>query len=149
MRLTLFVTAAFAVAAPAFAAEVVPVQEFRSVELRGGGAVAVVPGPAERVTIVEGSSQFTHMRVERDGQLRIDTCDERCPPNYRLRVEIRRHNPVGDTLFLGGRVTRKWAEDERHLVELALHAENQDGELSARGTAVVELPSRDGVSSRG
>ena len=65
----------------------------------------------------------------------------------RLRVEIRRHNPVGDTLFLGGRVTRKWAEDERHLVELALHAENQDGELSARGTAVVELPSRDGVRS--
>jgi len=100
MRLTLFVTAAFAVAAPTFAAEIVSVPQFRSVELRGGGAVTVVPGPAERVTIVEGSSQFTHMRVERDGQLRIDTCDERCPPNYRLRVEIQ--SPIVPDLAIAG-----------------------------------------------
>jgi acyl dehydratase len=60
----------------------------------------------------------------------------------RLRVEIRRHNPVGDTLFLGGRVIRKWIDAERHRVELELRAENQDGELSARGTAIVELPAR-------
>ena len=79
-------------AARAAAAEVVPVPQFRSVELRGGGSVTVVPGPVQRVTIVEGSSQFTHMRVERDGQLRIDTCDERCPPVYRLRVEIQSPN---------------------------------------------------------
>lgn len=89
MRLMLsLVTAAVAIAAPALAAEVVQVPQFRSVELRGGGAVTIVPGPVQRVTIIEGSSQFTHMRVEREGQLRIDTCDERCPPLYRLRVEI-------------------------------------------------------------
>jgi len=86
MRFTPLVTAVLAFAAPAFAAEVVPVPQFRSVELRGGGALTVVPGPVERVTIVEGSSQFTHMRVEADGKLRIDTCDERCPRTYRLRV---------------------------------------------------------------
>jgi hypothetical protein len=89
MRLTLLVTAVLAMAAPAFAAEAVPVPQFRSVELRGGGAVTVVPGPAERVTIVEGSSQFTHMRVDENGKLVIDTCAERCPINYRMRVEIR------------------------------------------------------------
>ena len=93
MRSTfLLVTAGLTFAAPAVAAEVVPVPQFRSVELRGGGSVTVVPGPVERVTILEGSSQFTHMRVEGDGRLRIDTCDERCPPAYRLRVEIQSPN---------------------------------------------------------
>ena len=92
---------ALAAAAPAIATELVPVPGFRSVELRGGGAVTVVPGPAQRVMIVEGSSQFTHMRVERDGQLRIDTCDERCPPEYRLRVEIQSPR-VPDLAISGG-----------------------------------------------
>jgi len=81
-------TGVLAAAAPAFAAEVVPVPQFRSVELRGGGMVTVIPGPAERVIIREGSSQFTRMRVEEDGKLRIDTCNDRCPRLYRLRVEI-------------------------------------------------------------
>jgi hypothetical protein len=85
--LPLFVTA-FAASAPALALENVSVPQFNAVELRGGGVVTVVRGPTERVTILEGSSQFTHMRVENSGKLRIDTCDERCPQHYRLRVEI-------------------------------------------------------------
>jgi hypothetical protein len=79
---------ALAASAPVLATETVSVPAFRSVELRGGGNVSVIPGPVERVTIVEGSSQFTHMRVDYDGQLKIDTCNERCPQNYRLRVQI-------------------------------------------------------------
>ena len=67
MRILLVAVAVIAFASPAFAVEVVPVPQFRSVELRGGGVVTVVPGPAERVTIIEGSSQYTRMRVERDG----------------------------------------------------------------------------------
>src|SRR5436305_9101186 len=80
MRLTPLVTAALAVAATAFAVEVVPVPQFRSVELRGGGAVTVVPGPAERDTIVEGSSPFIYMRVGHEGTIRITTCDDSCYP---------------------------------------------------------------------
>ena len=72
---------------PAVAAESVPVPHFSSVELRGGGNVAVVPGP-ERVTIVEGSSRFTHIYVDRHGSLKIDVCKSECPRNYRLRVQI-------------------------------------------------------------
>src|SRR5207244_1486738 len=44
--------------------------------------------PAQRVTILEGSTQFTRLRLEREGQLKIDTCNDRCPQHYRLRVEI-------------------------------------------------------------
>ena len=80
--------AALLASAPALATEIVSVPQFHSVQLRGGGSVDVVPGPVERVTILEGSSQITHVYVERDGQLRIDACNERCPANYRLHVQI-------------------------------------------------------------
>ena len=92
--------AALAVAAPALATEVVPVGNFRSVQLMGGGIVSVVPGSVQRVTIVEGSSQFTRMRVEPNGKLKIMTCDERCPHTYRLRVVIQ--SPTVPDLGING-----------------------------------------------
>jgi acyl dehydratase len=56
--------------------------------------------------------------------------------------QVRRHNPVGDTLFINGHVVRTFVEDGRHLVEISQEARNQDDELSATGTGVVELPAR-------
>jgi hypothetical protein len=80
---------AFAMSAPALAgAEIVPVTNFHAVELRGGGEVSIVPGPVQRVTIVNGSTQFTTFRMRRDGQLQIDACNARCPRNYNLRIQI-------------------------------------------------------------
>ena len=60
----------------------------------------------------------------------------------RAQCQIRRHNPAGDTLLINGKVTRKYQEDGRCLVEIAQEARNQDDEQSATGTVVVELPSR-------
>lgn len=60
----------------------------------------------------------------------------------RATSQIRRHNPEGDTLFITGKVVRKFTDAERHLVEIAQEARNQDDELSAAGTGIVELPSR-------
>jgi hypothetical protein len=106
MRSTLpFFATAILIAAPALAAEVVPMTGFRSVELRGGGYVTVVPGAAQRVIIVEGSSQFTHMRVEPDGRLRIDACDERCPGHYRLQIEIQSPQVPALAVSGGGQIT--------------------------------------------
>ena len=79
---------ALVVAVPAVAAETVPVAAFDSVQLRGGGTLSVRPGPAQRVTIVSGSSQFTRIRVDNRGQLKIDACNDRCPRHYDLRIEI-------------------------------------------------------------
>jgi hypothetical protein len=82
-------TAAFLASAPALADEFVPVAHFDAVELRGGGGnVVVVPGPAERVRIVEGSSRFTRIYVDRNRSLKIDICNRECPHSYRLRVEV-------------------------------------------------------------
>lgn len=92
--------AALAISAPVLATEVVPVPQFRSIELRGGGNLTVVPGPAERVTILEGSTEFTHAYVDNEGKLIIDACNERCPRNYQLRVEI--HSPKVAALAVSG-----------------------------------------------
>ena len=64
------------------------------------------------------------------------------------KSRIRRHNPVGDTLFIKGDVVRKFVEDGRHLVEIVQEARNQDDELSASGSGVVELPTRSGHVGR-
>lgn len=97
--------AALAASAPALATETVPVAPFRSVELRGGGDVTVRPGPVQRLTIVEGSSQFTRFRMRRDGQLQIDVCNGRCPRHYRLRIDIQSPR-VPDVAITGGGLIR-------------------------------------------
>jgi hypothetical protein len=58
-----------------------------------------------------------------------------------LKVQIRRHNPVGDLVWCRGRVVGKRVEDGKGIVACEIWAENQNGELSVRGAAEVELPS--------
>lgn len=77
-----------AVAGPALAAENVPVRQFNAVELRGGGEIQLRQGPVQRVTLIEGSTRFTNIRVMREGKLRIDACNARCPHRYRLRILV-------------------------------------------------------------
>jgi acyl dehydratase len=58
------------------------------------------------------------------------------------KCQIRRHNPDGDAILIGGAVVRKFEEEGRKLVEIRQHAETHRGETSAMGAAIVELPSR-------
>lgn len=60
----------------------------------------------------------------------------------RLRVEVRRHNLIGDTTWCRGRVTGKAVVDGRAEVTLELAAVNQRDETTAVGQAVVVLPRR-------
>jgi hypothetical protein len=89
MRSTLPIFAlALAASAPALATEVVPVQHFRSVQLRGGGDVTIVPGAVQRVTILNGSTRYTQIDTDRQGRLNIQACNASCPHNYNLRIQI-------------------------------------------------------------
>lgn len=89
-------------AAPLAAAETVQVPQFDSFQLRGGGTVIVRPGPVQRVTIVNGSSQVTTMHVNAQRQLRINACNNRCPQNYNLRIEIQSPTAPGSAIHGGG-----------------------------------------------
>ena len=61
--------------------------------------------------------------------------------------KIRRHNPVGDSLFIRARVSRKFETDGHGCVEIEQRAENQDGELSVLGGGVIRLPCRGTLQS--
>ncbi len=56
--------------------------------------------------------------------------------------KIRSHNPEGDALFFSAKVTRKYSEGGRHLVDIVQEARTQTDELSVLGSGTVELPSR-------
>jgi acyl dehydratase len=55
-------------------------------------------------------------------------------------TKIRRHNPTGDIVSITGKVTA--VDVDARLVTVEQRAVQQDGELSALGTGIVRLPSR-------
>ncbi|HKP34771.1 MAG TPA: DUF2807 domain-containing protein [Sphingomicrobium sp.] len=127
---------ALAVSAPVLATEVVPVAGFRSVQLVGGGIVTVVPGPAQRVTILEGSSQFTRMRVQPNGKLKIVTCDDRCPHTYRLRVRIQSPRVPDLAISGGGVITAAGGFRPQSQVSVAI---NGGGKIDARAIEAADV----------
>jgi len=63
---------------------------------------------------------------------------------WKLECEFRKFNYVGDTQWLGGRVTRKHlADGDRPAVDIELWARNQRDEVTTPGTATILLPSRE------
>ena len=58
----------------------------------------------------------------------------------RLKVSLRRPNIFGDVSWCRATVADKRIEDRCHLVELEVRVQNQLDEITATGTAVVELP---------
>lgn len=62
---------------------------------------------------------------------------------WKLDVEFRKFNYVGDTHWMRGRVTRRYvAEGDRPAVDLEVWGENQRGEVTCPGHATILLPSR-------
>ena len=96
---------ALSIAVPAATAQPVSVPHFDSVELNGGGALTIVPGPVQRVTMIEGSTRFTSVHVRKRGKLEIRThCDERCPRNYILRVRVESPRVPDVAISAGGMI---------------------------------------------
>lgn len=62
---------------------------------------------------------------------------------WKLRCEHRKFNYTGDTTWVRGHVVDKQQVDGRSEVHLELRCENQRGEVTTPGTAVVLLPTRD------
>jgi hypothetical protein len=69
-------------------AEVVPVGHFDKIGLEGGGHVVVKYGPAQRVTILKGSTQYTTFTIREGNHLEIEACNRDCPHIYDLEIEI-------------------------------------------------------------
>jgi acyl dehydratase len=61
---------------------------------------------------------------------------------WRLKVQARGFNFVGDTTICSGEVIDKRVEGNQRLVELKIQCVNQRGETTSPGSATVVLPSR-------
>lgn len=125
-------------AAPA--AETVALPRFEGIELKGGGSVVIRQGAVQRVTLIEGSTGQTGIRVEPSGRngdarLVVDACKARCPQGYRLRIEIVTPDLSAVAVHGGGRidVARGFAP-RRHVAA----AVNGGGQIDLRA-----LPARD------
>ncbi|MBI3964119.1 MAG: MaoC family dehydratase N-terminal domain-containing protein [Chloroflexi bacterium] len=62
---------------------------------------------------------------------------------HKVDVDVRRPNLVGDTTWWRGKVSGKRIVGNVHFVDLEVWASNQRNEITAPGTAVVALPSRE------
>ncbi|WP_433710343.1 FAS1-like dehydratase domain-containing protein [Nocardia sp. CA-084685] len=61
---------------------------------------------------------------------------------WKLRCEHRKFNYIGDTTWVRGTVVDKRQADGRNEIHLEVRCENQRGEITTPGTAVVLLPTR-------
>ena len=107
--------------APADAAENIPLPQFRSFELRGGGDITVVPGPVQRVTLLQGSSRITRFRMRERGQLQIDVCDRQCPRNYRLEIRIESPHVPDIAIAVGGNIRATAGFARQSQLSAAIH----------------------------
>jgi hypothetical protein len=76
---------------------------FTSIQVPHGGHLVVRPGPASRVTFVQGSPEFTRVAVN-GGVLVIDKCREGCPRRYRFELEVTMPSITRLSLANGGRI---------------------------------------------
>src|SRR3982750_4468012 len=118
--LSLFALTLF-VPAPVQAATYISLPPFRSVQLRGGGNVIVVPGPVQRVSLVQGSTQFTKFSMREGGELRIDACDMRCPQNYDLKIRIESPHVPNAAIAGGGVISAAGGFAPQSQVSAAIH----------------------------
>jgi hypothetical protein len=58
------------------------------------------------------------------------------------QCQIRRHNVVGEIVYINGEVTERVVEPDGTVFVITQKATNQDGELSATGIGRVKLPNR-------
>ena len=131
-----FFVVALTATAPAIAVEQVPVPAFNSVQLRGGGEVYLRPGPVQRVTILEGSTQFTRFRVRHDGQLQIDVCNARCPHRYRLRIDVQSPRVPDAAVHGGGTIRASIGFAAQRQVSAAV---NGGGSIDLRAVDAVDV----------
>jgi hypothetical protein len=64
------------------------VPAFQSIDVRNGAHVVLRHGEEQRVTVIQGNTTESDVRVDDQGRLIVDRCPDGCPRGYRLVVEI-------------------------------------------------------------
>lgn len=102
---------------------------FHSIRAGNGGHVELRYGPAHRVTMVQGSSQYSRVFVNEGGVLVIDRCRAHCPRGYELEVEVLAPSLTRVSLAHGGRIEARGTFPRQR--ELAVDV-NNGGRIDVR-----------------
>jgi hypothetical protein len=139
MRKSLFLGAAAAAfllaAGHASAATDVPLAPFKGIGLRGGGDIVLKHGDVQRVTLLKGSTQYTTFTVEH-GSLKIDACNDNCPHNYDLQIEI--VSPQIDAIAVHGGGDIKAEGDFGSVAQLSI-AVHGGGDVDAKAISAAQV----------
>ena len=100
---------------------VVPVGQFDSVGLRGGGHIVLRYGATERVTLLKGSTQYTTIRIENGRNLEIDACNDNCPMQYDLEIEIVMPRVTAVAISGGGHIESAPGFPTQGMITAAVH----------------------------
>ena len=106
-------------AVPVAAGTVVPLPRFEAVSLEGKGRVILRHGDRQAVTIVEGDPDVTRFEVDRNS-LKISACQNRCPANYRLVIEVVSPNVDAIAVTGGGTVAAAGPFPSRNALALSV-----------------------------
>jgi hypothetical protein len=123
MKSALLLSAAVLLATPcAMAGTVIPTGHFSSIELEAGGHVVLHHGAVQSVTLVKGSTQFTsvHMDASEPGKLVIKTCNESCPQQYDMELDIVTPDIGGVAISGGGEIEAATGFPAQHDVSAAV-----------------------------
>ena len=60
----------------------------------------------------------------------------------KIAIEYRKMDTVNTTITAKAKVNKKYQQDGKHLIDLDVWVENEQGEVTTPGSAVVALPSR-------
>lgn len=130
-------TAAVLLATPALAVTAVPVGRFDQVELRGGGHVVVKHGAAQSVSLLEGSTQYTKFWIRDGHKLVVDACNNDCPRNYDLAIEIVTPDLAAAAIDGGGEIVAQGTFPARDDFAVAVNG-GGDIDVHALSAASVE-----------
>jgi hypothetical protein len=127
-----FALVASAAAAPAQTGTVVPVGPFQGIGLNGGGHVVLKHGAVQRVVLLKGSTQYTRITIEHGKSLQIDACNERCPNNYDLEIEITTPDVSALAVNGGGEIEARAGFPHQRELAVAVHG---GGDIDLRAIA--------------
>jgi len=88
MRTSRLLAIAILLATSVKAQTVIPMGQFRSIELHSGGSVIVRHGSTQRVTILSGDLRCSQVRLAGGQRLVIENHIHQCPRDHRLQVEV-------------------------------------------------------------
>jgi hypothetical protein len=133
----LIAACAFSIGAtvPAVAETSVPLSRFDSVELIGGGEVILRHGPAQKVTLLEGSTDLTDFTVDENGRLSIRACVRTCR-DYDLKVEIVTPTLEAAAVRGGGSIETRGEFPAQNSIALAVEG---GGGIDLRRVSVEEV----------